>query len=320
MDPKRSQNRRFLVLAGVILALVPVGFFAFLHEPPPPPVVEVATPPAPLVEPVETAPEPPRVEELKLGETTGEVEVRRGAGDYEKAVLGMVLRKDDALRTGDGRAKLSADGSYEIDVEPFTSLEVGELTASLSRLLLENGMLTADVKAKDGRVVEVAAKNSDAVARTSDGAFALSSNGEGTVAVGARRGEVEFAAAGKAVLLRAGQTSVALPSSQPTDPVQVPTSLFLKVALPSDGEINQNRLTVKGTTSPGAHLIVAGRRVTVSADGRFSTVVKLREGKNALLVEGRDVAGNQVAKRADLVVDTTAPDSRIPTEDLWKKR
>lgn len=316
MSQRQAQNRRFVLLAGLIVGLVPAGWFVFLHEPPPP-----VTPPVPPPVVVEApAQEPARVEVLKLVDTTGAVEVRRGDGSFEPAVLGMVLHQDDALRTGDGFARLSADGAFEVDVEPHSTLEVGVLTASLSRLLLEHGMVTADVKANDGRVVEIAAKGSDAVARTSDGAFALSSNGEGTVAVGARRGEVEFAAAGKAVLLRAGQQSVAKPAEAPSEPEQVPTSLFLKVALPAEGETNQKRIPISGATAPGAQLVVAGRRVIVHADGRFSAVVHLREGKNALLVEGRDVAGNQTSKRTELVVDTTAPDSRIPTEDLWKKR
>ncbi|MFN7135169.1 MAG: hypothetical protein ACK4N5_24050, partial [Myxococcales bacterium] len=166
----------------------------------------------------------------------------------------------------------------------------------------------------------LAARNSAAVARAKDGAFAVSSNGEGTVAVGARRGEVEFAAAGKAVILRAGQQSIARPTEQPSEPTQIPTTLFLKVGLPPSGEINRARVEIAGQTAPGAQIVVAGRRVVVSGDGRFATTLKLREGNNALRVEGRDVAGNVVVRRADLVVDTTAPDSRISTEDLWKKK
>jgi hypothetical protein len=179
-------------------------------------------------------------------------------------------------------------------------------------------MVVAKVEGGEGRRMEVSAANSDAVASTGDGAFAMSNNGAGTVAVGARSGEVEFAAAGKAVLLRAGQQSVATGGSAPSAPAPIPSSLFLKVAWPQDREINKRKVVVSGKAMPGAVVLLGGQPVRVEKDGRFSAPVSLKEGANVVQAMCVDLGGHRGQEQIKIKVDTNAPDSDINTRELWK--
>jgi len=49
---------------------------------------------------------------------------------------------------------------------------------------------------------------------------------------------------------------------------------------------------VKGTTEPGASLLVAGKTVETDGKGRFESIVPLKRGINMVVVESSDAAGN----------------------------
>ncbi|HEY3448342.1 MAG TPA: hypothetical protein VGK67_18440 [Myxococcales bacterium] len=316
-----SQRRGSIVFWAALAALAAAlagGYLFFLRGPDVPPVAE-AGPDAAAPAPEPPDAEAPRARDLQVAEISGTVEIRSGKGSYTPAQPGAVLKADDSLRTsGDGRARLVSDQSFDVQVEPGTELEVQELTEQLSRVQLGLGMVVARVDGKNGKRLEVSARGSDAVAASTDGTFAVSSNGAGTVAVGARAGEVELKSAGKAVILRSGQQSVALPGMAPSDPTAIPTSLFLKVDWPAAKEINQRKVTVTGKTTPGAVVLLAGQPAKVDKDGRFKASLSLREGKNSLSAEGLDVGGHQAREVRELAVDTTAPETKIPTDGLWK--
>jgi hypothetical protein len=315
-ESQKKSRLAFLAAVGALLALLPLGYFVFLREPPPAPLL----PPGPdaAAPAVEAEPDAgPAGADLRIEEVSGAVEIRHGSGAYSPALLGTVLRADDALRTLDGRARLVAKDAYDVRVEPGTELEIQELADRLSKFRLGVGLLVARVEGKSGRRLEVAAKGSDAVASSSDGSFAVANNGSGTVAVGARAGEVELKAAGKAVVLRQGQQSIVTPGSAPSDARPIPASLFLKVDWPKEKETNRREIAVTGRTAPGAVLLLAGVPTKVEKDGRFKAAVKLREGKNPLAATSFDVGGHQTESRRDLTVDTTAPDSDIAVPK-WK--
>ena len=320
MEPnRRKANLKFAAAVAALVAAVPLGYFVFLRRPAPPPpvavVVDAGVPVAQLVADAGLSGE--RLESLRIAEVDGEVEVRRGKGEFGPAQVGALLRADDAVRTGDGRALLSAGESYEVRVEPGSLVEVEELTERISRFDLGVGMLVARVEGKSGRQLVVTAAGSDASATTSDGTFALSNNGEGTVAVGARSGEVEFQAAGKAVVLRSGQQSISHQGA-PSDPEPIPSSLLLKVDWPQEEALNKRRIVVGGKTSPGAVVMLSGRPVRVGRDGRFREKLVLREGRNVVQAEGLDVGGHASSRQAEIHVDTRAPDSDISTRKLWE--
>jgi len=302
------------------VGLLPLGYFVFLRRPPPPPPAPpkvLVEPPGAVVEPDAGVAEVPKAQaDLKVTEVSGLVEVRLGGGGFAPAGVGTVLQADDAIRTGNGRARLTAQNAYEVQVEPGTMVEVGELTEHLSRFELGVGMLVAKVEGT-GRKLEIAAAKSDAVAVTEQGTFAMSNNGQGTVAVGSRDGNVEFRAAGKAVVLRGGQQSVAKPGRAPSAPAPIPSSLFLKIDWPKTTEVNHRFVTVRGKAAPGSVVLVGGKATPVKEDGRFVTKVRLREGTNSVEAECIDLGGNRSSQKSEFTVDTKAPDTDITTKNLW---
>lgn len=313
MSSSPSTGRaRFIVLALLILAALPVGYFLLLSDPPPPPVA----PPTPKV----VTPEPKKPVEVTITEAEGRVELRRANGEWETAALGAVLRPSDALRTLDGASAVIVGGeAYEVRMEPGTEVSIDELTDSISRLLLGSGMATAKVKGEARHVFEVKASGSDAVARTEDGTFAISNNGEGTVAVGTREGQVELLGQGKAVIVRAGQQSIVFPGKAPTDPTPIPTSLLLKVQWPAGKTQRRRTVVISGEGPSGALVQVDGRAVRTGADGRFSTKVTLGEGRNDVAVRAKHVGGAEAVERREVRVDTTPPAVGIDP-NLWEKR
>lgn len=306
---KKSSAWPFYVVLGLLLLALPAGYFYFLGEesaPPPPPPVVV------------TAPEAPKEADLQIAELSGAVEIRRAGGDWTTARQGDPLQKSDAVRTGeDSHAVLQSGDRYEVRLEAGTEVSVDELTESISRVLLGNGMATARVKGGSKHTFEVKAQGSDAVARTRAGTFTVSNNASGTVAVGTREGEVEFAGAGKAVIVRAGQQSVIRPGQGPSDPASIPTSLLLKVRWPNTKELAKKRLVLTGVVEPGARLEIAGKPVHVDDSGKFSAPVQLAEGKNTLSVRARSVGGLMEESTSEVNVDTTPPPMGVD-KDLWK--
>jgi len=299
----------FYLAVGLVLAALPVGYFLLLgSDPPPPPVV--TKPPEPEKKP----------SELKLAEVTGQVQIRRGKGEWVPAAKGEALKASDAVRTADGSyAVLIGGEAYEVKMEPGTEVAVADLSESISKLLLESGMATAKVNGKARHTFEVRASGSDAVARTQAGTFAISSNGAGTVAVGTHEGEVEFLGGGKVVIVRAGQESVVRPGQGPSDPAPIPSSLLLKVSLPTASVVNRRKLILSGQVEPGAQLEIAGRVVRVDEKGKFAQPVELIEGENRLDVAAKTVGGLSAVSRHGVTLDTRVNKISID-KHLWENQ
>lgn len=260
----------------------------------------------------------PKPQELRLSQLSGTVEVKSPDGTWKPAKAGDVLKPSDGVRTQDGAYAVIVGGEYwEVKMEPGTEVEVGELSESISRLLLGSGMAHATVRKGNKHTFEVKAKKGDAAARSGGGAFSIASNGEGTVAVATEEGETELEGKGRVVIVRAGQRSVVLPGQAPTDPIAVPSSLLLKVSLPAVSLTNKTKLTVVGQTEPGARVEIGGRMVETDATGRFTTTVKLDEGKQALDVKAVSVGGVNAQSSHSVEVDTQV--RRVTVDkNLWK--
>lgn len=312
MDAPRSPRRSVPFLLGLvaILAALPLGYFLFLHQPPAPP-----PPPPRVVEaPRPAAPPEKRPVSLKLEEVRGTVEVRRG-GQWRAASVGEALRPSDAVRTLEGSyAVLIGGEAVEVRMEAGTEVSVEALTDSLSRLLLGNGMTTVRLKPNSGQALEVSAAGSDAVARTEGGTFTLSNNGAGTVALATLVGEATFSGARKVVIVRAGQQSVVRPGHGPSEPTPIPTSLLLKVNWPARP---RRQIVVSGQTDPGARVDVGGRIIPTDEEGRFSQVLSLKEGANAVQVRALSIGGLRQEDSRDLTVDTTPPKQVTVDPGIW---
>jgi hypothetical protein len=308
-----STKRQLPFLLGLLAigAVIPLAWFLFLREPPPPP------PPKPVVAARPDA--GPAQRDLKLAEVSGTVEVRRGLdGGWVPAQQGDRLSPSDGVRTTNGSyAVLVGDEYWEVKMEPGTEVGIGELSESISRLLLEKGMARAQVKGNARHTFEVRAARSDAVASTDGGTFTMATNGQGTVAVGAESGEVVFAGGGRVVIVRAGQQSLVRPGQGPTAPEPIPSSLLLKVALPTRSTLNTPKVVVKGTVQPGAMVEVQGAVVQADEKGQFQTTVTLKEGKNAVQVKAKAVGGTSAESGHDLELDTTVK-APVIDQNLWK--
>ncbi|RMG14136.1 MAG: hypothetical protein D6729_14130, partial [Deltaproteobacteria bacterium] len=230
---------------------------------------------------------------------------------------GTVLGPEDAVRTGaGGRARL-VSGQTVIEVEPGTDLAVAELSRDLARLLLGVGMVTADTQEGAGAVA-IEVDGTDVATRAEDGRYTVASDGKGTVAVGASRGEVEVSAKGKAVVLRGGEETLVPPGEAPQSPRPAARSLLLRVAWPEKGETNKRRLVLRGRTRAGALVFVAGRPVVADAGGRFRVPLELREGPNRIDLRAKDVSGNEARPTTRrIVVDTRGAKAHFDTRDLW---
>lgn len=304
----RSRAPFLLGLLGIGLFGAAATWFMLQGEPPPPPR------PASVQKAPVAVPKPA---ELKLTQLTGTVEVKGKDGTWRPAKEGDSLTSSDGVRTQDGAYAVLVGGEYwEVKMEPGTEVEVGELSESISKVLLGSGMAHATVRGTNKHLFEVKSKKGDATARTAAGSFTIASNGEGTVAVATEEGEVELEGKGRVVIVRAGQRSVVLPGQAPSDPIAVPSSLLLKVALPTVSLVNKNKITVVGQTEPGARVEIAGHMVNTDATGRFSTQVSLNEGKNPLDVRAMAVGGVEAASRHTVERDTHVRQTTIDP-NVW---
>jgi Glucodextranase, domain B/FecR protein len=285
---KKRSNLGFIVALLALLGTIPLAWKLFLSG-------EAVKPPPPQVAVADSGHEGPV--KITLSEVQGEVEIRDATADggWRAAKAGDELKSSAGVRTKDGAMAVMVGGErWEVRIEPGTEVEVGELSDSISRLLLANGMAHAKVKGGNRHAFEVKATQGDAVARTDAGVFSISHNGEGTVAVGTQEGEVEFLGKGKVVIVRAGQGSIIHPGQAPSEPAPLPSSLLLKVNFPKDRESRQAKVVITGTTVPGSVVTVEGKNARVDAEGNFKAPLTLQEGQHRLDVRAVSV-GNQTA-------------------------
>ena len=309
-SPSLRRQGPFILGLVLILAALPLGYFFFLREVPPPP----PPPPPPVVE----APAPAKPVQLQITEVSGTVLVKSKDGSWNPVAKGATLMSADAVRTlGGSYAVIIGSESVMIRMEPDTEVTVEELTASVSRLLLNEGMATTTVLTGKGHTIEFKAEGSDAVARARDqGTFTMSNDGAGTVAVGARDGEVEFQGNKRIVIVKAGYQSVLRPGDEgPSAPMKVPTSLLRKLTWPGRQQ-NKDKIVLKGEAEPGTRVEVAGEIIYPGKDGSFEKTVRLKEGENEVNVRAVSVGGAQQQDQRKFSVDTRPPVTHIPS--LWK--
>ncbi len=303
----RGEKAVFIGLAGLLLAAVGVGYVFFLGRP-------SAVPPP--VRPVEAA----TLERLVVTAMSGPVRIWRGgpAGTVETATVGAELRQDDLVETGNRAAvQLTAGGRYRVDLEANSEFAVKEITAELSHFRLGAGLMSASVREDASRAFEVEAGR-EALARTRGGELSVAGDDQ-VAAVAVRRGEAELRSGGRAVVIRAGQQSLAWNGKAPSQPATIPSSLLLKVDWPRELLTNRRKLVITGRTVPGAVIAVDGRSVKVEPDGSFRHVTYLREGRQTISVAGRDVAGHRVTEKSpEIQVDTFGAPAEFDTSDLWK--
>lgn len=257
---------------------------------------------------------PPEPVRLAVSALSGEVTLVR-AGKRSPLSLRDELRPDDAIETAPGGRVELAGGSYDVALEESGRFDVQEITTELSRFRLGSGLVSARIDDDPRRAVEIGTAMGP-LARATGGDIAMSRAGD-VVAIGVRRGQAEFRAGGSTVVVREGEQSTSARGRAPSRPAALPPSLLLKVAWPEAHTTNERRITVTGHTVPGAVVVLGNERVDVGADGRFTHVIVLREGRQKLSARAHGVAGSASSDGPAVVLDTRAPDARFDTRGLW---
>ena len=261
----------------------------------------------------------PVIPTVRASALKGRVQVRRaGRGSWRRLRKVARLSPTDEIRTAGGASVELVAGQHVVQLQPGTQVEVGAITEELTRFLLGAGLVRA--RARGQRTLQIDSKKGGAGVSAKNGAFSMSHNGDGTVAVGVQRGRVRVSGGGSTVVLRKGQQTLVPAGGVPAAPRPLSRSLLLKVNWPQKRATNKPRLRLTGKTRAGALVFAMGRPVKVAADGSFTVDVRLKEGENHPRIEARDVGGNRARAAAPaIVMNTKGAKSEFETETLWGK-
>ncbi len=293
--------KRPFILGGLIAVLVLIGMFvqrSVLSEKP-------ATPAAAAQEVVAAQRQtPPAKKALRatLKESSGTVEVRDAEGNWRRLHPGQQLKVDDVIRTAPNcRASLVLGENVVVEIAEATTLSVKQVSRTLSRVALDDGRVVSKVQGKSDFRFRVEIRNSKAVAETASGEFGVLKRGSQPTAVAAKTGSVDLRSERGSVKVNAGEMSTVSDRGAPAAPSKIPSSLFLKFA-PAPMVSNKKKFELKGTTTPGASVVVAGRRSTADARGKFTQRVALKQGENEILVVVEDPLGRRASAAPKITV------------------
>jgi lipoprotein-anchoring transpeptidase ErfK/SrfK len=180
-------------------------------------------------------------------------------------------------------ATVPAPGSAVSDTRPTIAFEVPEGTRLGDlRVMVDGRDATGDVRAAGDRLMVTA---------------------PGTLADGPHTVDVSFQSSNVFARTVSRRWQFDVDTTPPT----------LAVAAPQGGGLIARRaVKFRGTAEAGTAVTVAhedgSRRATAAPDGSWELVARLPEGRVATTITGTDTAGNTVARRRVVTVDTTAPD------------
>lgn len=220
------------------------------------------------------------------------------------------MADDAVLRTQRGRVTLQIGDSIEVEVSPFSQFRLNELTNRLSKVRLEQGLVTANVTPSEESELVMQVLGSEVEAHATDGEFAVLRGNQGHATVAGKRGTVTVQSAGSSVVVKPGQQSVIAPGQAPMPPTTIPGELLIKLTQGQNKKLRFRATRVEGLTSPGAVVTVNGVE-TSAASGHFSVNVPLNEGTNSITVVSRDALGREKKHVVNGVeVDTSPPPTK----------
>jgi hypothetical protein len=248
-------------------------------------------------------------ERLRVESVSGRVDHVSEGGGRAAAQESDILLPGERIESADGgRAVLTLGGDSRITVEESTVVKVVEVTSRGVKLDLEDGRVTATIRPAEGNLTVGA----DGRRVTSNNAtFTAQRDPEGTLAVSSDAGVLKVEGVEGVQELQPGQDLIAPLSGAPLR-ADAAEALLMQVVWPSAPRTRARKVTVTGTTQPGATVSVLGgaESVQTKADkgGQFSIEVPLAEGNNELSVSATSLLGRKSpVTAATLVSDTTAP-------------
>jgi len=240
-------------------------------------------------------------------------------GREEALKAGQRLLAKDMVRTSHGgRVVLRFEDGTRVTVEPETSLTVGQLDESLSKLRFDYGLLAADVVVNNQRKFMVEAMDGEASAQTSGAGFEIAGD-RNVIVVAVTSGEVDLAGAGgNTVRIGPSQRATVRRGQAPSQPGRIPDSVFLEVRWPPT-LLRERRATVKGKTEPGARVRIDGTYTRVDSEGNFLMDMEFSPGINKVQVEARAPGGTKSHEISpEIEVDNKPPRVEVDTEGLWE--
>ncbi|TNE89103.1 MAG: hypothetical protein EP330_11735 [Deltaproteobacteria bacterium] len=244
-------------------------------------------------------------QKLVLTEVEGKVLLARD-GDALPSTVGQALTGAEQIQTGErSRAVLSFGDETRIRVGESASLEVVAVGPDGVDIELEGGAVQATVR-PTASPVRIGSRGREVQA--TDAEFAVAVQGEAML-VESRRGDLMTQGLPGVGALKEGARVVVGMGGAEVMPI--PEDLLLDVDWPTDKRTRAASTEVRGTTAPGARVVVRGGseevRAEASLDGSFVAHLSLVEGKNPVTVEATDLFGEKVAVEVVLVRDTQGP-------------
>jgi hypothetical protein len=235
-------------------------------------------------------------------EVHGVVEAQHSGGGWRTLRSGERLNVDDVVRTAAGaRASLQLGKNVRVDVAEATTLSIQQVSATLSKVTLNDGRLMSKVEADGDFRFRVEIRKSNAVAETAFGEFGVLQRGSSAAALAAKSGDVELRGKHGSVRIGAGEMSHVSATTAPAVPSKIPSSLYLKFS-PTPRVGRMKSIALEGTTAPGASVTVDGKRAAVDASGKFRQQVALKQGENEILVVVEDALGRTTSASPRITV------------------
>jgi hypothetical protein len=251
---------------------------------------------------------------IRVTRLEGTVERQGADGSWSPVRQGEILHADDVIRTGtDATAEIELGSDVALTVARDTTVALGQVSQTLSRVRLDDGRLATVVRGGKDFRFRVEVRASDAVAESEAGEFDVVRRGSGPVGVAARSGSVELTSRGERVRVGEGEQSFAYPGEAPTPPETIPPALFLKLGRPPPELLHENEATIEGRTAPGAVVTIDGRPGPVAPDGSFTRSVRLKTGANEIVVEVEDLLGRRAQERVPKITVVPAGSSTGPS-------
>ncbi len=222
---------------------------------------------------------------LVASDVRGEVWVHNSAG-RRTAVPGETILSGERIETGDGARLVVRAGSHiNLVVDHGTRVDVIGLEAERPMLVLEAGALRVAVTDVPG-ALEVRLGYSAQRVETAFGEVGLLHDDGGTT-VACNHGAATLRDDSQLLHLRAGEQALARPQGfLPPEPL--PESLQLQLEPLPLLAADQLQVRFSGTVSPGAEIVIDGKRVAVDNHGRFTFELSVAKDAPSVMVRARD--------------------------------
>lgn len=254
---------------------------------------------------------------FQVTDALGQVDAYRD-GRWIAVQKGDLLSLQDVVRTVPGaNAVLRLGASMEIELREKVEIRLDRLSRAGASVDLRRGKVVARVGDPSGNLAITARDtrtSSEGPAR-----FVVMAAENGAVSVATTSGRARFASGGKTVTLAEGTQTSAEPGRPPAEPEKIPEDVLLSVVWP-EGERHGEQAAINGQVGPSSLVTINGTPVAVSADGKFSAAVQLREGSNVVDIEAEDLGGRKKQIANTLMRPSTKPPKLAPVPgQLWKR-